>query len=353
MNAEFPNGASAAQAWLAAEPNHDFSQWEGVWAARSSLWEDLEKIIESVTGLTIGKINSHIRQACNTIVGQNQTKEHLTKQQKEAITSQAVTRVIAESNVEWKDHMHTWLQAALAAYQPRSITLWKKTVQNKKTNLENSKKTPVPMNPPPSAFESGATTNSIPSTPPYQHTSKPRKRRVSPAASVISASPTIRRRLGKKPISVGYPSSAFNTQGPVQIRLVDRNIEVRMCGLEGVGPEPNGYLAVAISAIVMENYRQLRNEDIRANHLDFSLFVHIVNVSDKRFDIRKLKLWCNDNLIRDQTDFLRAIGVEDTRLRALGMDTPVVLDLKSTRDDSTDISFHPQSPQQERSGMSR
>jgi hypothetical protein len=139
----------------------------------------------------------------------------------------------------------------------------------------------------------------------------------SPAASNNSASPNIRQRLGerggtKRSISVvNYPSSTVNTQGPAQMRLVDRNIEVRLYGLED-GPELEGYVTVAISAIVMENCWQLRNEDIRANHLDFSLFKHIVKVSDKRFDARKLKLWYNDNLIRDQNDFLRAIGVEDT-----------------------------------------
>ena len=341
MNAGFPNDATAAQAWLSAEPNNDFSQWEGIRAAKSSPWESLENTIESVTGLTIGIINSHVRQACNASVDQNKTKAHLTKQQKEAITREAVARVITESKVEWKDHMHTWLQAALAVYQPRSITLWKKTVQNKKTKTENSEKTPGPINPLPSTLESETTTNSIPPIPSYQ--TRPRKRKETPAADINPASPTTRQRLSKdaepkKSISVaGYPLPTFNTALQSQFRLEDRDIEIRFYGPEEIVPEPYLHLTLCVSSIVMENHRQRRNEDIRASHLDFFLFQEIVSISDKRFDVRKSKLWCNDNLIRDQYDFLNAIGVEYIRLRALGMDTPIILDLKSTRDDSTDI----------------
>lgn len=198
---------------------------------------------------------------------------------------------------------------------------------------ENREKTPDLMKSP--LTSRAAMTNPNLSTPQYYAPkSGSGKRRDCPTASDTSASSKRRQvengELRNLDPRVDCPSLMPDLQGPTQISLVDRTIEIRLSHF-GDDSELNSTMVIAIPPIIRENCRQLPNEDIRVNHLDFSLFKCLMAdmaVYDERFDIEELDLWYH-NLIADEDDFLRAIGVQDTRLRALGMTTPVVFDLKS------------------------
>src|ERR1700726_3022716 len=145
MDTQFPiNDASAARAWLAAAPNRNFSQWEEAKVGQPSQWGGLEDTIHRVTGLPISTINTYVKQACNANVDQTRTGSRLTKQEIEKVNNQVVANITAQSNVEWKDCISDWLDTALAAYLPRSVTLWKKTMQRVRARSEPSEKNASP-----------------------------------------------------------------------------------------------------------------------------------------------------------------------------------------------------------------
>jgi hypothetical protein len=354
---EFPPpnaGLPTYEAWFKDPENNNFSCWSGNKSSVTAGWAPVETAICRATKLKKEEIIEHFRKACNQILPADlPTAKHVRDATTlRAIAQQSADNMMTSSEVDWKEPMSDWLVRIAAVYTPRGIHHWKKgmsdvVTKGKVEEADHGR----------GANESGpkrkrgartqSSSNVIKSTEAGKRkTQNPmpgneKRRRIGNAesthhtapAQLDSRNPMVtegRKSAGQKQIPCasqdhGLGSQTILSPPPRKMELVHQLIEITR------GSNIDKNYTVSICAIVQEEYRSLRSEDIRQHHINFEAFKTLLAMYDDTFDLQHHNIMWERKLIKDEEEFRLAIGVQSIRLRQQGSCGPILLKIEENK----------------------
>ncbi len=87
---------------------------------------------------------------------------------------------------------------------------------------------------------------------------------------------------------------------------------------------------ISICSIVKDEFRELRLEDIRHQHVSFEAFKTVANLYDSSVDFEHCTLEWDGQSIKDEGDFGHTIGVQSVRLRQRGSRNLILFEIRGT-----------------------
>lgn len=298
----------AAIAWLANPTNSSFDTYSNLTADSTRDWAWLQEQIERVTGQP--QFIAEMKKIFDKHMDPAARRQHMTVAAQELIAEDAFQVIIASSTKSWKEESRDWVRRAVRVIIPRVNGLWKKGIRKQALSVHSSEdpkprsKTPQPR-------------------PSESPTKAPTKR---PAAQ----DPEVEHHNIKRvqvARDVGHVRSSIPTQTP--LLLVDRTIEVEWRGLEPAAD--TRLIKVGISAIIADDHLTRPDEDIRAHHLDYVKFRHILTGQEPaiNFDACEYE-WSTpsqDGIGATEKEFRFFVGlmIKDLERAQSGRDVKIIL----------------------------
>jgi len=226
--------AQAAQAWFKQPGNMRFTAWEGAVGERSQDWEGLEQAVCTITGVELGTLRICGKNAVEEILEHSDRHKRCTTEQKKGIGKRAGSLLQErmqdqEMPRRWAAVSTEWLVTAGRTLAPRFIHLWKKRAREQ--NHQNG-------------------------------------RTRSPEAEAEAAGASPRKRARREDDGRASPEPVPAREASSRSRhLCEHRIEVR-------GTRQR--IHVAVDALVQEDARGSKDQDIRSEHLSFANFCRIL-----------------------------------------------------------------------------